>query len=85
MKVQFVRNLTNDDHFDLIDKRKLLGKTIAYLSRDTNNSELISLKILGNILYKKFGRVCETLQTIIDNDRLQFDETMVGKKIISYR
>ena len=42
MKVQFVRNLINDDHFDLTDKRKLLGKTIAYLSRDGNNSELIS-------------------------------------------
>jgi len=45
VKVQFVRNLTNDDHFDLIDKRKLLGKTIAYLSRDANNSELISLQV----------------------------------------
>ncbi|CAF4372194.1 unnamed protein product, partial [Rotaria magnacalcarata] len=31
VKVNFVRNHTNDDHFDLIDKRKLLGKTTAYL------------------------------------------------------
>ncbi len=84
VKVQFIRNLTNDDHFDLTDKRKLLGKTIAYFSRDANNSELISLKILGNILYKKFGRVCDALQTIIDNDRLQLDETIVRKNRISY-
>jgi len=45
VKVQFVRNRTNDDHFDLIDKRKLLGKTIAYLSRDANTSGLISLQV----------------------------------------
>jgi len=79
VKVQFVRNRTNDDHFDLTDKRKLLGKTIAYFSRDANNSELISLKILGNILYKKFGRICDLLQTILDNDQLQLDETTVNK------
>ena len=81
MKVHFVRNLTNDDHFDLTDKRKLLGKTIAYFSRYADNSELISLRILGYILYKKFGRVCDALQTIIDNDKLQFDQTTVGKII----
>ena len=45
IKVEFVRNITNDDHFDLTDKRKLLGKTIAYLSRDANNSGLISLQV----------------------------------------
>jgi hypothetical protein len=45
VKVQFVRNLINDDHFDLTDKRKLLGKTIAYLSRDGNTSGLISLQV----------------------------------------
>lgn len=45
MKVHFVRNVTNDDHFDLTDKRKLLGKTMAYLSRDANNSSLISLQV----------------------------------------
>jgi hypothetical protein len=84
VKVQFVRNLTNDDHFDLMDKRKLLGKTIAYLSRYADKSELISLKILGYILYKKFGRVCDALQTIIDSDQLQFDQTTVGKRISSY-
>ncbi len=32
---------------------------------------------MGNILYKKFGRVCDLLQTIIDNDQLQVDETTV--------
>ncbi|CAF3779232.1 unnamed protein product [Adineta steineri] len=74
VKVQFVRNLTNDDHYDLMDKRKLLGKTIAYLTRDANNSSLYSLQILGNILYKKFGRVCDILQTILDNAQLQVDE-----------
>jgi hypothetical protein len=45
VKVQFVRNLTNDDHFDLTDKRNLLGKTIAYFSRDGNNSHVISLQV----------------------------------------
>ncbi len=45
VKVQFVRNLINDDHFDLNDKQKLLGKTIAYLSQDANNSGLVSLKV----------------------------------------
>ncbi|CAF1238075.1 unnamed protein product [Rotaria magnacalcarata] len=76
VKVNFVRNHTNDDHFDLIDKRKLLGKTTAYLGREGNNSSIISLQILGNILYKKFGRICDTLQTILDNNELQLDETI---------
>ncbi|CAF1320490.1 unnamed protein product [Rotaria sordida] len=77
VKVNFVRNHTNDDHLDLTDKRKLLGKTIAYLSRDANNSSIISLQILGNILYKKFGRVCDLFQIILNNDQLQVDETII--------
>ncbi|CAF4263731.1 unnamed protein product, partial [Rotaria sordida] len=77
VKVNFVRNHTNDDHFDLTDKRKLLGKTIAYLSRDANNSSIISLQILGNILYKKFGRVCDLFQIILNNDQLQVDVTII--------
>ncbi|CAF1138575.1 unnamed protein product [Rotaria sordida] len=77
VKVNFVHNHTNDDHFDLTDKCKLLGKTIAYLSRDANDSSIISLPILGNILYKKFGRVCDILQTILNNDQLQVDETII--------
>jgi hypothetical protein len=40
---------------------------------------------LGNILYKKFGRVCDALQTIIDNDQLQLDETTVGGNIFVLR
>ncbi len=36
---------------------------------------------MGNVLYKKFGRVCDILQTIIDNDQLQFDETIVRENI----
>jgi len=36
---------------------------------------------LGNILYQKFGRVCDALQIIIDNDQLKFDETTVRKNI----
>ncbi|CAF4244820.1 unnamed protein product, partial [Rotaria sordida] len=77
VKVNFVRHHTNDDHFDLTDKRNLLGKTIAYLSRDANDSSIISLQILGNILYKKFGRVCDILQTLLNNDQLQVDETII--------
>ncbi|UJR08675.1 hypothetical protein I4U23_012933 [Adineta vaga] len=77
VKVQFVRNITNDDHFDLTDRRKLLGKTIAYFSRDATNSHVISLQILGHILYKKFGRVCDALQTVLDNDKLQIDEGII--------
>lgn len=45
MKVQFVRNIINDDHFDLTDKRKLLGKALAYFSRNANKSEVISLQV----------------------------------------
>jgi hypothetical protein len=45
VKVQFVTNIINDDRFDLNDKRKLLGKTIAYLSRNVNTSSLISLQV----------------------------------------
>ncbi|CAF1512194.1 unnamed protein product, partial [Rotaria sordida] len=33
--------------------------------------------ILGNILYKKFGRVCDSLQIILNNDQLQVDETII--------
>ena len=40
-----MRNITNDDHLDLKDKRKLLGKTMAYLSRNANTSGLISLQV----------------------------------------
>jgi hypothetical protein len=36
---------------------------------------------LGNILYKKFGRICDALQTIIDSDQLQLDETTVRENI----
>ncbi|CAF1055766.1 unnamed protein product [Adineta ricciae] len=78
VKVQFVRNITNDDHFDLADKRKLLGKTLAYFSRDANNSHIVSLQILGYTLYKKFGRVCDTLQTVLDNGKLQLDEGIIN-------
>ena len=60
VKVQFVRNITNDDHFDLTDKRKLLGKTLTYFSRDANNSHVVSLQVRLSICKQeetKYSRI----------------------------
>ncbi|CAF4168596.1 unnamed protein product [Rotaria sp. Silwood2] len=75
VKVHFVHNQINHDHFDLINKRTLLGKTIVYLSSNANNSGMISLQEIF-FIKKKLGRICAALQTILDNDQLQFYKTI---------
>ncbi|CAF1583455.1 unnamed protein product, partial [Didymodactylos carnosus] len=87
IKVPYVRNLINDDHFDLTDKKKLLGKTMAYMARYADTSGIASLKVIGLALYQKFDRAHDVLEEILNNPKLQLDESalqVLEKEIDSY-
>lgn len=53
VRVKYIRNEYDDQHFDLRDCKKILGKTLMYLTKTKKDSLNISFHILGAAL---FGR-----------------------------
>ncbi|XP_057665472.1 28S ribosomal protein S27, mitochondrial-like [Diorhabda carinulata] len=53
VRVKFVRNPYFDDHFDLRDPNKIVGKTLAMFTEGKNDSLNRSFNILGNVLFGK--------------------------------
>lgn len=53
IRVKYVRNPFDDDHFDLKDPQKIVGKTLAVLTKHKQDSLSKSMNILGWTLYNK--------------------------------
>lgn len=61
IRVKFLRNPYNDDHFDLKDPFKIVGKTLTMITK--NSSDIIdkSFYVVGLILYDKSDKAREIL------------------------
>lgn len=53
IRVKFLRNPYDDDHFDLKDSHKIVGKTLAMFTKGDNDPLHRSLNVLGLALYDK--------------------------------
>lgn len=61
IRVKYLRNPYNDEHFDLRDVFKVVGKTIAYISKNKENALDKSFHIVGLKLFGKDQLVEELL------------------------
>lgn len=64
IRVKFLRNPYDDDHFDLRDPLKIVGKTIMFLTRNSENIMDKSFHIVGLMLYGKDENAKELLKGI---------------------
>ncbi|KAK9876653.1 hypothetical protein WA026_014030 [Henosepilachna vigintioctopunctata] len=51
IRVNYIRNDYNDNHFDLRDCKKIIGKTLIHLTKGKNDSLNTSFSILGHSLF----------------------------------
>lgn len=61
IRVNYLRNPFDDDHFDLRDPQKIVGKTLALFTNHKQDSLNKSLNILGWALYNKEDKVEKAL------------------------
>lgn len=64
IRVKFLRNPYFDDHFDITDLQLLSGKTLAWISRSSNDNVNCNLQLIGWLFYKKYDEMlslCENL------------------------
>ncbi|CAG9819462.1 unnamed protein product [Phaedon cochleariae] len=59
VRVKFLRNPFDDDHFDLRDPKKIVGKTLAMFNKAKNDPLSNSFSILGWALFGKLDKVEE--------------------------
>ncbi|CAG9856644.1 unnamed protein product [Phyllotreta striolata] len=57
VRVRFVRNPYDDQHFDLRDPNKIVGKTLAMFTNNKDDPLSKSFNILGNTLFDKLDKV----------------------------
>lgn len=67
IRVKYIRNPFDDDHFDLKDPSKIVGKTIAMLTRKKNNSLEKCFYVVGMALYNKLDKAKATLENMAKN------------------
>ncbi|CAH0717223.1 unnamed protein product, partial [Brenthis ino] len=67
IRVKFLRNPYFDDHFDLTDLKILSGKTLAWISKISNDNVNYNLQILGWVFYQKYNKVLSLCEEIINN------------------
>ncbi|CAG9762880.1 unnamed protein product [Ceutorhynchus assimilis] len=53
IRVKYLRNPWNDDHFDLREDKKIIGKTLAMIGKGKTDPLYQSFHILGLALYQK--------------------------------
>ncbi|KAL2747364.1 hypothetical protein V1477_004056 [Vespula maculifrons] len=61
VRVSYIRNPYFDDHFDLIDPLKIVGKTLVFQGRHMNNSLGRTCQLRGMILYQKYDKARELI------------------------
>ena len=62
IRVPFLRNEYNDEHFDVTDKHILCGKIFHYIGMKTDSPLGINMHILGLCMTKNVNRVASVLQ-----------------------
>ncbi|XP_058831125.1 uncharacterized protein LOC131689823 [Topomyia yanbarensis] len=83
VRVNFIRNEFFDDHFDIKDTKLLLGKTFFLLGLNSEGAVGNSSKLLGLVLYEKYSKAVEFVQTSagteINEEVLGLVKTFLGK------
>ncbi|KAJ8919449.1 hypothetical protein NQ315_016549 [Exocentrus adspersus] len=74
IRVKYLRNPYDDDHFDLRDHNKIVGKTLAMFTKGRNDSLNKSLNILGLILYDKPKAAKESINKCISENIVLYKE-----------
>lgn len=62
IRVPFLRNEYNDEHFDLTDNNILCGKIFHYVGMKTNGPLGVNMHILGLCMTKKYSEIASVLQ-----------------------
>ncbi|CAL7938668.1 unnamed protein product [Xylocopa violacea] len=62
IRVKYLRNPYFDDHFDITDPRKLVGKTLAFQGRVMDNTLGRTCQLRGLILYEKYQVATELIK-----------------------
>lgn len=62
VRVQYIRNPYDDEHFDLEDPKKIVGKTLIMATKDCQDPVKFSLNILGLALFGKEELIKEKLK-----------------------
>lgn len=62
MRVKYVRNPYDDEHFDLEDPKKIVGKTLMMATKNCKDPVKFSLHILGMALFGKEELIKEKLK-----------------------
>lgn len=69
VRVKYLRNSYFDDHFDLTDHKKLIGKTLWMFTRDYDNILYNSLHLLGLGLHDKMEELNTTIKQFQRNNK----------------
>ncbi|XP_015187511.1 PREDICTED: 28S ribosomal protein S27, mitochondrial-like [Polistes dominula] len=59
IRVPYIRNPYFDDHFDLVDPLKIVGKTLVFQGKQMNNSLGRTCQLRGMILHQKYTQAKE--------------------------
>ncbi|XP_072384840.1 uncharacterized protein [Diabrotica undecimpunctata] len=62
VRVKFLRNPYDDEHFDLRDPNKIVGKTLAMFTKGNDDPLNKSFNILGNTLFGKIDKVNDSIK-----------------------
>uniref|UniRef100_A0A1B6I1S5 28S ribosomal protein S27, mitochondrial n=2 Tax=Homalodisca liturata TaxID=320908 RepID=A0A1B6I1S5_9HEMI len=67
VRVKYIRNPYFDDHFDLVDPKHLLGKTLNFIGTNIVDHVGRSYKLLGLLLHDKFEQANDYIKTISES------------------
>lgn len=76
VRVKYIRNPYDDDHFDLRDPAKIVGKTIAMLTRQKSNTLDKCFYIVGMSLYNKLDKAKAVVAEMAKNKEKLFTEVL---------
>lgn len=82
VRVKFLRNEYNDDHFHIKDSRLLAGKTLVRLSAELPKKYQSSSKLLGLCLYEKYADCLSFIETLNKDDVLYKEGLEKAVKIL---
>ncbi|CAH1106392.1 unnamed protein product [Psylliodes chrysocephalus] len=90
VRVRFIRNPYDDEHFDLRDPNKIVGKTLAMFTKAKDDSLNKSFNVLGNALFNKLNKVESCIKDCQSKNIVLFKEIIdlvpnesEAKKVVS--
>lgn len=75
--MKFITRPFYDNHFDIVEERFLLGKTLWYLGRELNDVIGRTLQVVGLAMWEKFD---EALQ-LLESWRASEDKTILEEAV----